>query len=272
MASGRTDEEKGRLKEVAGALTGDTRLKREGRLEQPAGQTRQRPEKVIDTIKECIAVTTDEGDPGAAAARPQVTQLGGNRDFVPEGPLTRRTQARRRKERLRVALAAARNELEFGESRLAPSDAAQATIWDWHLASGRVEWSDTLKDLFGYAERVTDAAWREDRIHPEDRDRVKLSLERATIVNHGAAWTEEYRFRRADGGYATVMERAYIVPDDTGPCRVLGRITPASAGWLHAGPRTSAAPDALLEPRRAGRRPTAAAKASTAGSTRPDPR
>jgi PAS domain-containing protein len=212
MATGRIDEQKGPLKEAAGALTGDTELKRGGRVEQTAGQTRPK----------------------------------GSRGLVPEGPLTRRAQARRRKERLRVALAAARNELELGECRQGPSYAAQATIWDWHLASGRVEWSDTLKVLFGYAERVTDAAWREDRIHPEDRDRVKLSLQRATIVNHGAAWTEEYRFRRADGCYATVKERAYIVPDDTGPCWVLGRITPASAGRLHASSRTAAASGALL--------------------------
>lgn len=234
MASGRKEEQKGRPKGAAGALTGDTEVKREGRVEQTARQTRQK----------------------------------GSRGFLPEGPLTRRAQAGRRMERLRVALAAARNELERGECQEGLPHAAQATIWDWHLASGRVEWSDTLKGLFGYAERVTDAAWREDRIHPEDRDRVKLSLQRATIVNHGAAWTEEYRFRRADGCYATVRERAYIVPDDTGPCRVLGRITPASAGRLRASSRTAAAPEALLERRRAGRRPTAAARASTGGSTR----
>jgi PAS domain S-box-containing protein len=216
-------------------------------------------------------VSSYDGNPGASAARPRSSQLGGSRDFVPEGPLTRRAQAGGRKERLRVALAAARNELEFGECRHGPSHAAQATIWEWHLASGRVEWSDTLKDLFGYAERVTDAAWREDRIHPEDRDRVNLSLQRATMVNHGAAWTEEYRFRRADGCYATVTERAYIVPDDTGPCWVLGRITPASAGRLYAGSRT-AARDASLEPRRAGRRLNTAPKASTAGSATARPR
>jgi PAS domain-containing protein len=183
----------------------------------------------------CAGVSTDNGDPGASAARRRTTQLGGSPEHAPEGLLTRRAQAGRRRERLRVALAAARNALEHSESGRRPARAAQATIWDWHLASGRVEWSDTLKDLFGYAERVTDAAWREDRIHPEDRDRVKVSLQRATMVNHGAAWTEQHRFRQADGCYATVTERAYIVQDDTGPCRVLGRITPASAGRLYAG-------------------------------------
>jgi PAS domain-containing protein len=69
---------------------------------------------------------------------------------------------------------------------------------------------------------VTDAAWREERIHPDDRERVKLSLERATIVNHGAPWTEEYLFRKADGSYAIVSDRARVIEDADGPCKVSG--------------------------------------------------
>jgi len=126
-------------------------------------------------------------------------------------------------------VAAARTALEQGAGR---PGAARAAIWHWDLASGRVEWDERLKALFGYAEMVTDAAWRESRIHPEDRDRVKVSLQRATIVNHGAVWSDQYRFRRADGSYATVTERAYVVNDDAGPRGVLGAITPTSARRL----------------------------------------
>jgi len=103
--------------------------------------------------------------------------------------------------------------------------AARAANWHWDLASGRVEWNDRLKALFGYAETVTDAAWREDRMHPEDRDRVKTSLQRASIVNHGAVWSDQYRFRQADGSYAAVTERAYVVNDEAGPREVLGAIS-----------------------------------------------
>jgi len=129
-------------------------------------------------------------------------------------------------------VAAARTALERSEGRHGPTRAARAAIWHWDLASGRVEWDERLKALFGYAVMVTDAAWRESRIHPEDRDRVKVSLQRATIVNHGAVWSEQYRFRRADGSYATVTERAYVVNDDAGPRAVLGAITPTPAGRL----------------------------------------
>ena len=123
-------------------------------------------------------------------------------------------------------VAAARLALEQSAGPPGPALAARAAIWHWDLASGRVQWDARLKALFGYAETVTDAAWRESRIHPEDRDRVKVSLQRATIVNHGAEWSDRYRFRRADGSYATVDERAYVVNDNAGPRGVLGAITP----------------------------------------------
>jgi PAS domain S-box-containing protein len=107
-------------------------------------------------------------------------------------------------------------------------DASRAAVWYWDLASGRVEWDERLHALFGYAERVSDAAWRKSRIHPEDRKRVELSLHKATVVNDGGVWSDAYRFRRSDGSYAAVSERAYVFHDDAGPSGVLGAITPAS--------------------------------------------
>jgi uncharacterized protein YjbJ (UPF0337 family) len=51
MAKGKTDELKGRVKEAAGALTGDEKLKREGRIDQAVGKLKQTAEKVIDGVK-----------------------------------------------------------------------------------------------------------------------------------------------------------------------------------------------------------------------------
>jgi PAS domain-containing protein len=129
-------------------------------------------------------------------------------------------------------LAAARAALERGEGQPGQAGTVPAAIWHWDLASGRVEWDERLKALFGHPERVTDAAWRASRIHPADRNRVETSLQRATIVNHGAVWSGRYRFSRADGSYAAVTERAYVVSDDAGPRGVLGALTLASAGRL----------------------------------------
>jgi len=54
MASGKTDEIKGRVKEAAGALTGDAKLKREGKLDQTVGKLKQNTEKIIDKVKDAV--------------------------------------------------------------------------------------------------------------------------------------------------------------------------------------------------------------------------
>jgi uncharacterized protein YjbJ (UPF0337 family) len=48
------EELKGRVKEAAGALTGDAKLKREGRLDQTAGKAKETAEKVIDKVKDAV--------------------------------------------------------------------------------------------------------------------------------------------------------------------------------------------------------------------------
>lgn len=52
MATGKTDELKGRVKEAAGALTGDAKLKREGRVDQAVGKMKQKTGKALDKVKD----------------------------------------------------------------------------------------------------------------------------------------------------------------------------------------------------------------------------
>ena len=54
MASGKTDELKGRVKEAAGALTGNDKLKKEGKTDQVVGKIKQQADKVIDKVKDAI--------------------------------------------------------------------------------------------------------------------------------------------------------------------------------------------------------------------------
>jgi uncharacterized protein YjbJ (UPF0337 family) len=49
--SGAIDKAKGRIKEAAGALTGDRKLKREGKLDQAAGTVKDAAEKAVDKLK-----------------------------------------------------------------------------------------------------------------------------------------------------------------------------------------------------------------------------
>jgi uncharacterized protein YjbJ (UPF0337 family) len=54
IMSGKTDEMKGRVKEAAGAVTDDDRLRHEGKVDQSVGKAKQAVEKVADKTKAAI--------------------------------------------------------------------------------------------------------------------------------------------------------------------------------------------------------------------------
>jgi len=54
MATGKAEELKGRVKEAAGALTGDAKLKREGRVDQAVGKMKQKTGKVLDKVRDAL--------------------------------------------------------------------------------------------------------------------------------------------------------------------------------------------------------------------------
>lgn len=104
------------------------------------------------------------------------------------------------------------------------ASATNDVIRDWDLREGRVWWNEGLQALFGYDATTagSDIAFWQNRIHPEDRARVLARVE-ATCVGRARAWMEEYRFRRADGAYATVIDRGHAVRDERGETvRILG--------------------------------------------------
>jgi len=57
--SGKTDIVKGRIKEAAGSLTGDEKLKVEGRTDQAVGETKEAVQKVADKVKEVVKKVTE---------------------------------------------------------------------------------------------------------------------------------------------------------------------------------------------------------------------
>ncbi|HEX6985602.1 MAG TPA: PAS domain S-box protein [Planctomycetaceae bacterium] len=97
------------------------------------------------------------------------------------------------------------------------AEAANDAIWDWDLVSDRVLWNPGVRTLFGYTAGQVgpDVAWWAENIHPEDRDRVVGAIH-AVIEGAAERWSDEYRFRRADGSYAVVFDRGRIVRDASG--------------------------------------------------------
>lgn len=52
--AGKGDQVKGRLKEAAGAITDNDKLRRDGKLEQAAGKTKEAVERIVDKTKQAI--------------------------------------------------------------------------------------------------------------------------------------------------------------------------------------------------------------------------
>ncbi|WP_052519683.1 hybrid sensor histidine kinase/response regulator [Archangium violaceum] len=104
------------------------------------------------------------------------------------------------------------------------SRATNDVIWDWDLTTGSVEWNEAVREHFGCTQEelgTTAEGWYS-RIHPEDRDRVVSGIH-AAIDGGQESWTDEYRFRRSDGSYATFLDRGHIGRDASGKAvRMIG--------------------------------------------------
>lgn len=128
-----------------------------------------------------------------------------------------------------TARAAAEENLRRSEERFQlVSKATSDAVWDLDLASGSIWWSDGFCTLFGYSreEIVADQVWWEQNIHPDDRERVAASLRALFAAPASGLWTEEYRYRRKDGSYASVRDRGHVIRDAAGKSiRMVGGMT-----------------------------------------------
>ena len=104
--------------------------------------------------------------------------------------------------------------------------ATDETIWDSDILANAQTWNGAVETMFGYPpEQRTSTAWWEQHIHPGDRERILASVD-ASFESGREMWSGEYRFRRADGAYSTVVDRAYVVRDADGrPVRMIGSMS-----------------------------------------------
>ncbi len=102
--------------------------------------------------------------------------------------------------------------------------ATNDAVWDRDLVSQALWWNEGVGTLFGYTEEQVgpDVAWWCETIHPDDRERVQSDI-RDAIERGAESWSAEYRYRRADGSYANVFDRGYVLHDGDGrPTRMIG--------------------------------------------------
>ncbi len=103
------------------------------------------------------------------------------------------------------------------------SRATNDAVWDWDLATDALAWNSNFETLFGYAASEVEPgieSWTT-RLHPDDLTRVKRGI-LALIQTGGAAWSDEYRFRRRDGSYADIYDRGYVLRSAGAPVRMIG--------------------------------------------------
>ena len=163
-----------------------------------------------------------------------------------------------------VAFAVARTQAHLaakqGEERLRFAlDAASMGTWDWDLATQSVRWSDNVERIHGLPSGTFDSTFQSysAEIHPDDRDRVFTSIQRA--LSEGASHDVEYRIVGPDGTVRWVEGKGRVEYGPDGqPCRMTGvcmNVTPRKHAEL-------ARVDALEQSTRASQRLAAIVESS----------
>jgi diguanylate cyclase (GGDEF)-like protein/PAS domain S-box-containing protein len=104
------------------------------------------------------------------------------------------------------------------------SRATNDIIWDWDLLNDKVWRNEGFEARLGYSpdQIETDGAPWSSYLHPEDKEPI-VSAIRASLANGEHFWSGEYRFRRADGSYAYIFDRGYVIRNEAGqPVRMVG--------------------------------------------------
>ncbi len=145
----------------------------------------------------------------------------GVHDYVMKANLGRLVPAIRRELREadeRRARKRAETEVAAGEDRLKlVARATNDTIWDWDLTTQTLGWNEGFQVHFGFRPNEVHPgveSWYS-CLHPEERERV-IATRYAAMNGAGDKWSDHYRFCRADGTYAHVLDRGYVLRNETG--------------------------------------------------------
>ena len=123
----------------------------------------------------------------------------------------------------------AENALRQSEMYLAEAQRLSRTgSFGWRVASGELIWSEETFRIFGYdkAPSINHATVLQ-RVHPDDRARVKQTIDRAS--RDGRDFEHGYRLLMPDGGVKHVHATAHAVTDASGGVEFVGAVTDVTA-------------------------------------------
>jgi PAS domain S-box-containing protein len=108
--------------------------------------------------------------------------------------------------------------------------ATDNVIWEWRVRDDTAHFSENLLAVFGYPGGHKDRAfqWWRERVHPDDLEEV-AHREFDALQRGEQTYRVEYRFRRANGEYAWIVDTGFMVLDAKGNLeRVVGSFRDAT--------------------------------------------
>ncbi|MEX2598011.1 MAG: PAS domain S-box protein [Salibacteraceae bacterium] len=108
------------------------------------------------------------------------------------------------------------------------AEATNDAIWDRNIEKGSLYLGSGFGKLFGakQTQKQTDTKYWDKNVHASDLERVSEDLQNALDDPSVTNWSSEYRYRKEDGSYATVIDRGVIIRDQSGKAvRMVGAMT-----------------------------------------------
>ncbi len=96
--------------------------------------------------------------------------------------------------------------------------ATSDAIWDWDLITDKLYWGEGFQILFGYRpdELAIDISSWSDKIHRKDLKRVLNAIHAVIDSADQTNWIDEYWYLKADGKYAYVQDKGFVIRDEQG--------------------------------------------------------
>ncbi|MFC4231445.1 PAS domain S-box protein [Parasediminibacterium paludis] len=95
--------------------------------------------------------------------------------------------------------------------------ATSDAIWDWDLATGYMIWGEGWQSIFGFDTKTIEKniAFKLSNTHPDDLEKLRSSY--YTIVKSDQTnWEEQYRLKKANGEYAYVVSKGFVIRNKAG--------------------------------------------------------
>src|SRR5204862_2045688 len=88
--------------------------------------------------------------------------------------------------------------------------ATQATsdiVWDWDIKNETIEWTENFHKILGHslpADSILPVNYHINNLHPEDKNMVIQSLNKAIDNAQQKKWECRFRYKKGDGSYSCV--------------------------------------------------------------------